>query len=114
MREAANFLSNPGINNLRTRQGGFPEKEMTTINTHFGASIECQISAGIGIHVIGVPDNQTRGMLLCVVTYLRSIGYSFPGKKVVINVVGMGEHKWQDLVFYIGCAILKESGNLVL
>ncbi len=87
---------------------------MTTINTHFGAKVECEISEGIGIHVIGVPDNQISGMLLCVVTYLQSIGYSIPGKKVVINVVGMGEHKWQNLVFYIGCAILKEAGKLVL
>lgn len=87
---------------------------MTTIYTHFGATVECEISEGIGIHVIGLQDNETRDMLLYVVICLNSIGYSIPGKKVVINVVGMGNNKWQNLVFYVGCAILKESGKLVL
>lgn len=87
---------------------------MTTIETHFGAKVECEISEGIGIHVIGMPDNQVGGMLLYVVTCLQSIGYTIPGKKVIINVVGMGKNKWQDLAFYVGCAILKEAGKLVL
>lgn len=87
---------------------------MTTIETHFGAKVECKICDGIGIHVIGVPDIQVGGMLLYVVTCLQFIGYSIPGKKVIINVVGMGKNKWQDLVFYVGCAILKEAGKLVL
>lgn len=87
---------------------------MTTIETHFGAKVECEIKEGIGIHVVGVPDIQVGGMLLYVVTCLQSIGYSIPGKKVIINVVGMGKNKWQDIVFYICCAILKEAGKLVL
>lgn len=87
---------------------------MTTIKTHFGAKVECEISEGIGIHVIGVPDNQVGGMLLYVVTCLKSIGYQIPGKKIIINVVGFGKNKWQDLVFYVGCAILKEAGKLIL
>lgn len=87
---------------------------MTTIETHFGAKVECEISKGIGIHVIGMPDNQVGGMLLYVVTCLQSIGYSFPGKKLIINVVGYVETNWRDLVFYVGCAILKEAGKLVL
>ena len=61
-----------------------------------------------------MPDNQVGGMLLYVVTCLQSIGYSFPGKKLIINVVGYVETNWRDLVFYVGCAILKEAGKLVL
>lgn len=93
---------------------GTKDKVMTTIETHFGAKVECEIKGGIGIHVIGVPDNQVSGMLLYVVTCLQSIGYTIPGKKFIINVVGYDGTNWRDLVFYVGCAILKEAGKLVL
>lgn len=50
-------------------------------------SIEVTIEHGIGIHFIGVPDSYVREGLLRIVTALEALGYHFPGRKVVINVV---------------------------
>lgn len=51
------------------------------------AKIEVSIQQGIGIHFVGVPDAYAREGLLRIVTALRALGYHFPGRKVVINVI---------------------------
>lgn len=49
-------------------------------------SVECVITDGIGIHVIGLVDTQVKEALLRAVTALQSSGYHLPGRKIVINL----------------------------
>lgn len=49
-------------------------------------TVETQISSGIGIHLVGLADQSVKESLLRVVTALQSLGYSVPGKKIVINL----------------------------
>lgn len=89
---------------------------MTTIKTHWGAQIECEISKGIGIHVIGLPDARTGEVLLYALTRLQAIGFHLPGKKVVIAIKGYDNAGYPAIEygFYIAMAILRESGKLAL
>jgi len=48
--------------------------------------IETEITPGIGIHLVGFPDDRIKESLLRVVTALQAKGYSVPGRKVVINI----------------------------
>ena len=48
--------------------------------------VECEITPGIGIHLVGLADMVVKESLLRVVTAVQSLGYGIPGKKVVINV----------------------------
>ena len=50
------------------------------------ALIECSVSKGIGIHLVGIRDSVVKETLLRVVTALQSYGYEIPGKKIVINI----------------------------
>ena len=49
-------------------------------------TVETDISAGIGIQIVGLPDSAVRESLTRVVTALRSYGFSVPGKRVIINL----------------------------
>lgn len=49
-------------------------------------SVEVEITKGIGIHLVGIRDVETRDCLLRVATALQTLGYSIPGKKIVINI----------------------------
>ena len=49
-------------------------------------TVETQISSGVGIHLVGLADQSVKESLLRVVTALQSLGYSVPGKKIVINL----------------------------
>lgn len=54
--------------------------------TVYPARVECTVSPGIGIHLVGVRDNAAKEMLLRVITALTSYGYNIPGKKIIINI----------------------------
>ena len=76
-------------------------------------NVEVEITPGIGIHVIGLADNAVKESLLRVVTALQSLGYSIPGKKIVINLAPADLHKagsGYDLPIALG--ILLESGQV--
>lgn len=47
---------------------------------------ECQVTEGIGIHLIGLADAAVKESLLRVVTAMQALGYHIPGKKIVINL----------------------------
>ena len=47
---------------------------------------ECEITNGNGIHLVGLPDVNVKESLLRTVTALQSLGYSVPGKKIIINL----------------------------
>ncbi|MBP9986666.1 MAG: magnesium chelatase, partial [Bacteroidales bacterium] len=47
-------------------------------------TVETDMSAGVGLYIVGLPDSAVKESLMRVVTALRSYGYIIPGKKVVI------------------------------
>ena len=49
-------------------------------------NVEVEITKGIGIHLVGLKDTETRDCLLRVATALQKLGYGIPGKKIEINV----------------------------
>ena len=48
--------------------------------------VECEISKGVGIHLVGLVDSAVKEALLRTVTALQAKGYRFPGKKIIINL----------------------------
>lgn len=66
---------------------------MRTVNTIKVAGIgydlikcECEVTDGIGIHLVGLADTAVKECLLRTVTALQSLGYRIPGKRIVINL----------------------------
>ena len=49
-------------------------------------TIETDMSAGVGLYIVGLPDSAVKESLMRIVTALRSYGYILPGKKIVINL----------------------------
>ena len=49
-------------------------------------TVETQVTDGIGIHLIGLPDAAVKEILLRVATAMQSCSYILPGRKVIINV----------------------------
>jgi magnesium chelatase family protein len=49
-------------------------------------TVETDISAGIGIQLVGLPDSAVRESLTRVLTAIRSYGYRIPGKRIIINL----------------------------
>ena len=50
-------------------------------------TIETEIRPdGMGIHMIGLHDDAVKECLLRTVTALQSCGYTFPGRKIIINI----------------------------
>ena len=49
-------------------------------------TVEVNISNGIGIHLVGLPDAAVKESLLRTVTALQTLGFHIPGKKIVINL----------------------------
>ncbi|HIZ86776.1 MAG TPA: YifB family Mg chelatase-like AAA ATPase [Candidatus Coprenecus pullistercoris] len=49
-------------------------------------TVEVSISPGVGIFLVGLPDNAVRESLLRVTTALQRNGYSIPGRKTVVNL----------------------------
>ena len=48
--------------------------------------IECNVTAGIGIHLVGLADVAVKETLLRTVTAMQAVGFRIPGKKIVINI----------------------------
>lgn len=49
-------------------------------------TVEVDLSVGIGIHLVGLPDSAVRESLLRVITALTSYGFRIPGRKLVVNL----------------------------
>ena len=56
-------------------------------------TVEINISAGIGIHLVGLADAAVKESLLRTITALQSMGFRIPGKKIVINLAPADMHK---------------------
>lgn len=75
-------------------------------------TVEVEISAGIGIHLVGLADIAVKESLLRTVTAIKFLGYRIPGRKIIINLAPADVHKngsGYDLPIAIG--ILAASGQ---
>ena len=57
------------------------------------ATVETDITSGIGLHLVGLADAAVKESLLRTVTALQSMGFRIPGKKIVINLAPADMHK---------------------
>ena len=55
--------------------------------------VECLVSDGVGIHLVGLADAAVKEALLRTVTALQSYGYRIPNRKLIINVAPADLHK---------------------
>lgn len=78
-------------------------------------TVKTEIVPGIGIHLVGLPDNRVRESLLRVVTALQAKGYSVPARKVVINISrGVSKATCWFLDLPIALGIIAASGQAEL
>lgn len=74
--------------------------------------VECEVTPGIGIHLVGLADAAVKCSLLRTVTAMQSLGYYIPGKKLVINLAPADltkEGSGYDLA--IALSVIAESGQ---
>ena len=82
-----------------------------------GVTVEVDIRSGIGIHLVGLGDTAVKESLLRTVTALQSLGYSIPGKKIIINLAPADLHKngtLYDLPIALGIIAASEQRRLPL
>ena len=75
-------------------------------------TVEVDISNGIGIHLVGLPDSAVRESLLRVITALTSYGYRIPGKRLVVNLAPADIRKEGssfDLAIAVGILAVSEQ-----
>lgn len=78
-------------------------------------TVEVDLSVGIGIHLVGLPDSAVRESLLRVITALTSYGFRIPGRKLVVNLAPADirkEGSAYDLAIALG--VLAASGQVSL
>ena len=71
-------------------------------------TVEVDLSVGIGIHLVGLPDSAVRESLLRVITALMSYGFHIPGRKIVVNLAPADlrkEGSAYDLAIAIGLLV---------
>ena len=54
--------------------------EATTI------TVEVNVDAGVGYHLVGLPDNAIKESNFRIAAALQNNGYKIPGKKIIINM----------------------------
>ena len=79
-------------------------------------TVEVDLSMGIGIHLVGLPDSAVRESLLRVITALTSYGFRIPGRKLVVNLAPADirkEGSAYDLAIALGMLAVSEQVRLV-
>ena len=77
-------------------------------------TVECTVTPGIGIHIVGIPDMAVKEALLRTVTALQAYGYRIPGKKIIINIAPVASDAARGisgLDAAIAAALLAASGQ---
>jgi magnesium chelatase family protein len=77
-------------------------------------TVECAVSPGIGIHIVGLADTAVKEALLRTVTALQACGYRIPGKKVIINIAPVASDAARGISGFdaaIAAALLAASGQ---
>lgn len=78
-------------------------------------TIEVSVTTGVGIHLVGLPDNAVKESLLRVVTAISACGYRVPGRRIVINLAPADVRKEGSMFdCAIALGILLASGQLLL
>ena len=75
-------------------------------------TVEVDMSTGVGIRMVGLPDNAVRESLLRVITALGSYGYRIPGKRILINLAPADIRKEGsafDLAIAVGLLAVSEQ-----
>ena len=75
-------------------------------------TVETDITAGLGIHLVGLADAAVKESLLRTITAMQSMDFRIPGKKIVINLAPADMHKkgsGYDLPIALG--IIAASGQ---
>ena len=73
--------------------------------------IQCEISEGIGIHIVGISDEQVQAALMTVATALDAQGWHIPGKKIIIYVKAEKKiAKAENIHLPIALSMLAEAG----
>ena len=78
-------------------------------------TVEVDLSTGVGIHLVGLPDSAVRESLLRVVTALNSYGFHVPGRRLVVNLAPADirkEGSAYDLAIAIGMLAVSEQVRL--
>ena len=79
-------------------------------------TVEIDLSTGIGIHLVGLPDCAVRESLLRVITALTSYGFHIPGRKLVVNLAPADirkEGSAYDLAIAIGILAVSEQVEMM-
>lgn len=77
-------------------------------------TVECAVTPGIGVHIVGLADTAVKEALLRTVTALQAYGYRIPGKKVIINIAPVASDAARGisgLDAAIAAALLAASGQ---
>ena len=89
---------------------------VTRIGQHYRQfKITCEVTDGIGIHMVGLADQAVKESLLRTVTALQANGFRIPGKKVVIvieSVYGNATAIGSGFDLPVAIAILLASGQI--
>lgn len=56
-------------------------------------TVEIDVTAGLGVHLVGLADAAVKESLLRTITALQSMKFRIPGKKIVINLAPADMHK---------------------
>ena len=76
---------------------------------------ECEITQGLGIHMVGLVDTAVKESLLRTVTALQASGYRIPGKKIIVNLAPADLRKdGSSYDLPIALAMLAASGQIEL
>lgn len=76
-------------------------------------TVEVNVATGIGYHLVGLPDSAIKESCHRIAAALKNVGFSFPGKKITINMAPADlrkEGSAYDLTFALG--ILAASGQI--
>ncbi len=75
-------------------------------------TVEVDLSKGVGIHLVGLPDSAVRESLLRVITALNSYGFHIPGWRLVVNLAPADirkEGSAYDLAIALGILAVSEQ-----
>uniref|UniRef100_UPI004049CF12 magnesium chelatase domain-containing protein n=1 Tax=Gelidibacter sp. TaxID=2018083 RepID=UPI004049CF12 len=53
---------------------------------YFIDNVEVNVDAGVGYHLVGLPDNAIKESNFRIAAALQNNGYKIPGKKIIINM----------------------------
>ena len=74
--------------------------------------IKTEITPGLGIHLVGLPDNFVKESLLRTITAMQAKGFKFPGKKIKIKITPDGPCCPQMYDLPIALGIIAASGQM--